>query len=165
MLRNWLKKAIEAPPTSPELPDPRSAKSPHESDIIAACNHEISKSTPSPSVERKRGIYDTYDSTQRAKMAHYAVDHKVAVAARHFTKSLRKNVNESTIRNLKKEFLRIRKDIGSDPSTRGKSGAQSTLTVREKRGRCQNLRFICPKLRGYYKYSARNRVCEGYHKK
>ena len=80
---------------SPELPDPRSAKTPQESDIIAACNHEISKSTPIRSVKRKRGIYNTYDSTQRAKMARYAVDRGVAVAVRHFIKSLSKNVNES----------------------------------------------------------------------
>ena len=62
-------------------------------------------------------------------MARYAVDHGVAVAARHFTKSLRKNVNESTIRNLKKEFLRIRNDTGSDPSTLEKAERRAPLLL------------------------------------
>ena len=97
--------------------------------MIAACNHEISKSTPNPSVKRKRGIYNTYDSTQRAKMTHLAVDHGVAVAAMHFTKSLRKNVNESTIRDRKKEFLRIWKDTGSDPSTLEKAERRAPLLL------------------------------------
>lgn len=56
-------------------------------------------------------MYNSYDSAYRAKMARYAVDHGVAVAARHFSKSLQKNVNESTIRNMKKEFLRIKKKV------------------------------------------------------
>lgn len=54
-------------------------------------------------------MYNSYDSAYRAKMARYAVDHGVVVAAGHFSKSLQKNVNESTIRNMKKEFLRIKK--------------------------------------------------------
>lgn len=110
MLRSWLKKANETPPPSLDLPDPRSANNQNDSQIIVAANSEIN-STPSPSTKRKRGMYNSYDSAQRAKMARYAVDHGVAVAARHFLKSLQKNVNESTIRNLKKEFLRIKKKV------------------------------------------------------
>lgn len=74
-------------------------------------------------------MYNSYDSAYRAKMARYAVDHGVAVAARHFSKSLQKNVNESTIRNMKKEFLRIRKKSGSEPTTLIKAERRAPLLL------------------------------------
>lgn len=128
MLRSWLKKANKAPPPSPDLPDQRSAKSQNDSQIIVAANSEIN-STPSPSAKRKRGMYNSYDSAQGAKMARYAVDHGVAVAAKHFSKSLQKNVNESTIRNLKKEFLKIKKTSGSEPTTLIKAKRRAPLLL------------------------------------
>lgn len=128
MLRSWLEKANETPPPSLDLPDPRSANNQNDSQIIVAANSEIN-STPSPSTKRKRGMYNSYDSAQRAKMARYAVDHGMAVAARHFSTSLQKNVNESTIRNLKKEFLRIKKKSGSEPTTLIKAERRAPLLL------------------------------------
>jgi len=66
-------------------------------------NNEICKTPPSSFKKRKRGTYNAFDSERRAKIARYAVDNGVMNAARRFT------VNESTVRNLKKQFLHMKK--------------------------------------------------------
>ena len=50
-------------------------------------------------------------------MARYAVEHGVARPAKHFSGELSKNVNECTVRSLKKQYLKLSKDIDSDSTS------------------------------------------------
>ena len=66
-------------------------------------NAEVHKVTSS--LKRKRRNYNNYDSEQRAKIARYAIEHRVARAARHFTGKLGTKINESMVRSLKKKLF------------------------------------------------------------
>jgi hypothetical protein len=54
------------------------------------------------------------DSPQRAKIAKYACEHGNASAVRHFAKILGKPINESTVRSMKKQYLR---ELDHSPDT------------------------------------------------
>lgn len=54
---------------------------------------------------RKRGRYNSYTPEQRASIGKYAAENGPTKAARHFTKILGSDVNESTARKLRSEYL------------------------------------------------------------
>jgi len=109
MLKHWLLRTSETPP-SPILPDLRNAETPEKAENMVHANAEVEKILTK---KRKRGEYNHYDSEQRAKMARYVVEHGVVRAAKHFSGKLSKNVNESTVRSLKKQYLKLSKEIDS----------------------------------------------------
>jgi hypothetical protein len=87
---------------------------PEKAENMVHANAEVEKIL---TTKRKRGEYSHYDSEQRAKMARYAVEHGVARIAKYFSEKLRKNVNESTVRSLKKQYLKLSKEIDSGSVT------------------------------------------------
>ena len=71
----------------------------------AAANLEVLETITTSARKRKRGEYNHYSPDQRYKIAKYAVENGVSKAAKHFSKHLGKNINESSIRTIKKAYL------------------------------------------------------------
>lgn len=89
-------------PNSPTMPDPTEIENMEEAQITAVCNTEVEKAiTPR---KRKRSEYGTYTPETRAKMARYAIENGPSKAALHFSKEMGREVNESTVRSIKKLF-------------------------------------------------------------
>lgn len=73
----------------------------------------------SSSKKRKRGVYNSYGCEQSAKMIRRAVEHGLMNASRKF------NVNESTITNMKQQYLRQQTE----------EGAPQNVLVKQDRGK------------------------------
>ena len=83
----WLKNSPK--PKTPGLPNPRECKTENEAETIVAANTSVDKLTSEESSKkRKRGEYQTYNETVRAKIAVYAVENGVMRATRIFFLSL-----------------------------------------------------------------------------
>ena len=77
---------------------------------FVGANNEIYKTVlNSGGVKRKRGSHNNYSPEIRAKIATYAVENGIANAARKFTKELDSPVNQSTVRSIKKAYLKTSK--------------------------------------------------------
>ena len=71
---------------------------------------EVLTATPPSSGKRKiRGGYSDYSPEQRLKITHYAIENGNSAAARHFSRALRKPLNESTVREMKTSNLKLKK--------------------------------------------------------
>lgn len=55
--------------------------------------------------KRQRGEYGSYSPETRTKIAKYAIENGPTKAAAHFSKTLGRKLNESTVRSIKKHFL------------------------------------------------------------
>ena len=131
MLKRWHLRSSETPPPSPILPVPRNAETPEKAENMVHANAEVEKIL---ATKCKRGEYNHYDSEQRAKMARYAVEHGVARAAKYFSGKLSKNVNESTVRSLKKQYLKLSKEIDSG-STSDDVDSSGAIKVMDRKPR------------------------------
>ena len=60
---------------------------------------------------RKRGRYHHYDAEVRAKIAKHACQHGNESAELRFTQELGHCVSESSVRNMKKAYLRVLKSV------------------------------------------------------
>ena len=60
---------------------------------------------------RKLGRYHDYDPEVRAKIAKHACQHGNKSAALRFTQELGHSVSESSVRNMKKAYLRVLKSV------------------------------------------------------
>lgn len=111
LLLKWLDKSKTSAPSTEQcileslLPDPNLECTPEKSKTIQAANTEVLEVIKS-SGKRKRGEYSHYDSEQRAKIGRWACENGNASAVKHFSKSMGKPINESTVRSLKKQYLR-----------------------------------------------------------
>ena len=114
---NWIRngKLGIKPPNSPILPDPSREDDAGTAQVTTACNDEVEAVITTPK-KRKRGEYGAYSPDTRAKIARYTIDNGPAKAARHFSTVLGKNVNESTVRSMKKLFLNSPKKSSDDRS-------------------------------------------------
>ena len=68
--------------------------------------------------DQKRGKYNSYTPKERAKIGEYAAVYGATNAARHFSGIFTRDVNESTARRLKSEYLqqlREKRKNGKDP--------------------------------------------------
>ena len=85
------------------LPDPKGSLS-HTipSRAISMANSEVTEATTG---DKKRGPYKKYSPEERCRMGRYACDHGVAAAARYFTRQFHRNVSETTVRSIKKDYL------------------------------------------------------------
>lgn len=94
---NWVRGGTlgNKTPNSPTLPDPTEIENTEEAQITAVCNAEEENATTTR--KRKRSEYESYTPETRAKMDPYAIENGPTKAARHFSKDLRRDVNESTI--------------------------------------------------------------------
>ena len=71
---------------------------------LEAANKEVKKILLSKGESKARGKYNVYTSEERAAIGKYAAENGAARASRHFPKVFG-NVNESTARRLKVEYL------------------------------------------------------------
>ena len=77
-----------------------------EATICAAANDRIDQLIDQPPTKRrKRGEYSVYSDQTRLNIAKSALEIGVNKTARKFSQQLGKNVNESTVRNMKKSYL------------------------------------------------------------
>ena len=58
-------------------------------------------------VKRERGEYGTYSSALRLKIGKYGLLHGATQAARHFSKTLDKKINESTVHRMVKAYQEL----------------------------------------------------------
>eukprot|EP00058_Branchiostoma_floridae_P006720 XP_002592208.1 hypothetical protein BRAFLDRAFT_84636 [Branchiostoma floridae] len=100
---SWLKKANPSvrPPTLPGLPNPADTAYPLD---IAAANREVEKAVKNASRKRKREGNNHYSPEIRAKMAKLCIEVGPKKAARKMTQELGREINESTVRSIKKAF-------------------------------------------------------------
>lgn len=101
---NWVRRGTleNKAPNLPTLPDPTEIENTEEAQITAVCNAEVENVTTPR--KRKRIEYGSYTPETRAKMARYAIENGPTKAARHFSKELGRDVNESTIRSIRKLY-------------------------------------------------------------
>ena len=95
------------PVQKPNLPDPSKESTPEKAALVKNVNNFLSNSdckTP----KRKRGDYNFYSPEIRADIGKKACENGVANTAKKFSKSLGKNVNESTVRIIRKAYLRAK---------------------------------------------------------
>ena len=59
----------------------------------------------------KRSRYNSYTPEERAKIGKYASENGATRAARHFSQSLERSINESTARKFKSEYLEQLKSV------------------------------------------------------
>ena len=78
----------------------------------------------------KCGPYTKYSATVLAEIGKYACQHGAAAAARHFTRKLKKPVRESTVKLIKKGYI---KELRKRP--RKDDGENVTAFPAKKRGR------------------------------
>lgn len=88
------------------LPDPEKENSKEEAELCEFINDSLE--LPKTPKREKRGTYNVYSPEIRAKIGKYAVENGVMNASRHFTSELGSPVRESTIRNLKKAYMKSR---------------------------------------------------------
>lgn len=85
-----------------------------------------SPSSPSGSRKRKRGNYERFSPETKAKIARYAINHGASKAARYYSTTLNKNVQESTVRRFKTAYLL---------ESKRNDGSPITALTPQKRGR------------------------------
>ena len=105
MLRQWLSKT----PKKVCLTDPAKHSTPEKQKLCEELNDivesEYQTKTPGSSKKSKRGEYVHYTPEQKAKIARYTIDNGPTKAARHFSETLGKKLNESTVRSIKSSYL------------------------------------------------------------
>ena len=99
-LYGWLQKAGKD--STPLLPSPVDP-------CTSAANDSVQQ--VSTGKRRKWGRYQHYDAEVRAKIAKHACQHGNKSAALRFTQELSHCVSESSMRNMKKAYLRVLKSI------------------------------------------------------
>lgn len=92
------------PQPPPGLPDPNGIASTADAELCAAANDSIEKAVPSTKRKRKREDYNDYSEEDRLKMAIFAIENGPAKAARHFTATMGRPVNESSIRWIRDKY-------------------------------------------------------------
>ena len=95
------------PPTIPGLPDPGEAVL--FQTASAAVETTCADSPPATSKKRKRGEYDNFHEEQGAKIGRLAVEDGVARATRRFMADTGMKVSETTVRSIRKQYVRMRK--------------------------------------------------------
>ena len=80
---------------------------------LEAANKEVKKILLSKGESKARGKYNVYTSEERAAIGKYAAENGAARASRHFSKVFG-NVNESTARRLKVEYLQKVKETSKE---------------------------------------------------
>lgn len=90
------------------------SNSPQNKAFVAADAEVAAVKTPDSTRKRKRGEYHNYTGEQRAKIAKFAVENGNIRAARHFSQLLGFSINESSVRTIKKCYLRNIKLLGKD---------------------------------------------------
>lgn len=88
------------------LPDPSQETTPEKRALIDSVNKYLSKSTGA--AKRKRGEYNSYSPEIRCEIGQSALENGVMKTARKFSTKLDVMVSESTVRNIRRSYLRER---------------------------------------------------------
>ncbi|KAH3738073.1 hypothetical protein DPMN_044683 [Dreissena polymorpha] len=127
----WLKTGPTptSSPSVPGLPGPANSASQKEAVTTQAANDAVEKVLVTESRKRKRGEYFNYDDGIRAKIARYAIDNGVTKASRHFSADLAHNVSKTTVRSMRDQYVKVKKQLGCDTTTLARSprGAPTLL--------------------------------------
>ena len=85
---------------------------------------------PTSKTSALRGNYNSYTSVQRGEIGKYSVENGVTSAAKHFSLKWNVNINESTARRLKAEYLeKLNEALKSKP---GESVTVDSLETKQK---------------------------------
>ena len=89
---------------------------------------------------QKRGKYNSYTPEQRAKIGKYAAENGPSCAAKHYTAVWGIHINESTVRRLKMEYLKmLKKEILKEKDRGDEDTAPRepiVITSLETKGHC-----------------------------
>lgn len=89
------------------LPDLALEVTPEKTRTLQVANQRVIECLENSSTrKRKRGQYGHYTPESRAKIAKWACDHGNTSAAKRFSKEQGRNINESTVRSIKKQYLK-----------------------------------------------------------
>lgn len=77
-------------------------------------DYEDPNVTPNSGRKRKRGEYSHYTPEQKAKIVRFAIDNGNSRAAKHFSESMGRKINESTIRSFKAAYHFRKAESGKD---------------------------------------------------
>ena len=94
---------------------------------VEAANKEVTNALQSAAENGRRGKYNSYTPEQRAKIGKYAAENGPTNAAKHFTSRWGININESTARRLKSEYLEKLKEAVSEAAK--SEVAEKSVTV------------------------------------
>ena len=104
-------------------------------DEVQEANKAVAKVLDSTSKKSaSRGKYNSYTPVQRAEIGNYAAENGATSAAKHFSSKWSVNINESTARRLKTEYLEKLKE-----ALKSKSGESVTVDSLETK---QNHYFL-----------------------
>ena len=82
---------------------------------------------------KSRGNYNSYTPRQRAQIGQYAAENGPTRAAAHFSSLWKLNINESTARRLKSEYLQKLRQASDQAKKDGKPVTVDTLVTKEKK--------------------------------
>jgi hypothetical protein len=82
--------------------------SPLHNAVNREVEREIQVPDTHPSSSRKRKRYGEYSGEMRAKIARFAIEHGNTAAAKHFSKELENDINESTVRSMKTSYQKLK---------------------------------------------------------
>ena len=101
------------PPTIPGLPDPGDCIDSREAVLFQNANDAVeticADSPPATSKKRKRGEYNNFNEEERDKIG---VEDRVPRATRRFMVDTGMKVSETTVRNIRNQYVRMRKASG-----------------------------------------------------
>ncbi|KAH3850438.1 hypothetical protein DPMN_092849 [Dreissena polymorpha] len=172
-LLQWLKTGgtPTRSPSVPGLPDPANSASQKEAITTQAANDAVEKVLVTESRKRKRGEYHNYDDETRSKIARYAIDNGVSKASRHFSANLSHNVSITTVRSMRDQYVKVKKQLGCDTTALARSprGAPTLLgeydTVLQKyirqirvQGGVVNVRTVTAAAEGIMMKNARQKL-------
>ena len=107
------RRSPEEDPTSPTMVHSLSAKD------VEAVNE-------ARNLRKGREQYNVYTAKERAQIGKYAAENGPAAAVRHFSKSLSRNLPETTARRLKAEYLATLKSAAAEG---GKKAAVQVVSL------------------------------------
>lgn len=107
----WLKNGPKN--TDPLLPDAEKEESEEKRAEVVAANIAVRESIRAP---RKRRCYHHYEGETRAKIGRYAAEHGNKAAINKFSCELEHKIDESTVRNFKRQYLQQLK-VTPDPNS------------------------------------------------
>ena len=97
---------------------------------VEAANNQVSSRLQSATEKVSRGKYNSYTPQQRAKIGKYAAENGPTRAAKHFTATWGIQINESTARRFKSEYLN--KLDEAIKSAKGEGSTSNTVVAVDK---------------------------------
>ena len=112
-LLKWLKKSVVQ---QPGLPNPLDEVTVDRQNMVASTNKAVMDEMPAAATtnSEKRGDYQVYDSSLRARIGNYETQHGTVAATCHFEQELKCKLLENTIRNIKRKYVAATMQTGGE---------------------------------------------------